>query len=453
MEVTASQVGFPGRNEEDNNGLIEATIEYAEPSKAWLTGLQDFDGTFFQDWVCSDIADADDPDQVFETVLGGTWTAGKMACKGDQYNVFGNIVGLDATQRFEDLASVDIVFTSDKSKWSRSAVVETGEDGLSPVSKSDLKPNPSVDQNGNPESSGFGQGWFPGYAIDLETGTRLNIAYGEATFQGANRGNDMLWNPTDQVFDPVFSQTSPFGGKHYVYVLKTPYDECATFIGDLQTGDNVRKRDAWNDCIWVGKPLVIPGERLLSIQEGLIPTETRVRFRVTQPLALQPQQVNTVTAAIEQFGVIGENGGQNRYRFSTTDLAARVNDVAALESACDLINVVPNPYYAFSTYETSPLDNRIKITNLPPRATVSIYMLDGTLIRRFERDVAEDNTAGSALNETGANLDSSLDWDLNNTQDIPVASGIYLIHVASEGNCERTIKAVVIQRPIDLDTF
>ena len=49
MEVTASQVGFPGRNEEDNNGMNEATIESAEPSKAWLTGLQDFDGTFFQD--------------------------------------------------------------------------------------------------------------------------------------------------------------------------------------------------------------------------------------------------------------------------------------------------------------------------------------------------------------------------------------------------------------------
>ena len=39
-------------------------------------------------------------------------------------------------------------------------------------------------------------------------------------------------------------------------------------------------------------------------------------------------------------------------------------------SVLDVINVVPNPYYAFSQYETSKLDNRVKITNLPEVCTI-----------------------------------------------------------------------------------
>ena len=41
-----------------------------------------------------------------------------------------------------------------------------------------LRQSPSVDKDGNPYNSGtMGMGWFPGYAIDLETGERLNIIF------------------------------------------------------------------------------------------------------------------------------------------------------------------------------------------------------------------------------------------------------------------------------------
>ena len=39
-------------------------------------------------------------------------------------------------------------------------------------------------------------GWFPGYAIDLTTGERLNMAYGEDSWLGNHGGNDMMWNPS-----------------------------------------------------------------------------------------------------------------------------------------------------------------------------------------------------------------------------------------------------------------
>jgi hypothetical protein len=170
-----------------------------------------------------------------------------------------------------------------------------------------------------------------------------------------------------------------------------------------------------------------------------IPTETTVSLRVTRPY--------------QTYYVTGENFGAPLYRFSTASLAPTVNDAATASAALDLIRVVPNPYYAYSAYETSSLDNAVKITNLPSKCTISIFTLDGTLIRRFERDVTADNTSGGSLNSKTNNLDSSIDWDLKNEKNVPVASGMYIIHIDAGELGETTIKWFGVMRPIDLDTF
>ena len=81
------------------------------------------------------------------------------------------------------LNSVDIVFTSDQTKWTRCAVVEASDDkNLSEggQTKLGLRSTPSVGKDGNPDNSGtYGMGWFPGYVIDLETGERLNVIFSE----------------------------------------------------------------------------------------------------------------------------------------------------------------------------------------------------------------------------------------------------------------------------------
>ena len=61
------------------------------------------------------------------------------------------------------------------------------------------------------------------------------------------------------------------------------------------------------------------------------------------------------------------------YEFNTTDLVSEIKNNEQAKSALDLINVVPNPYYGYSEYETSQLDNRVKITNLPNSATIRIF--------------------------------------------------------------------------------
>ena len=115
------------------------------------------------------------------------------------------------------------------------------------------------------------------------------------------------------------------------------------------------------------------------------------------------------------------NGMNPMYTFGTGDLATVKNNTEAAQNALDLINVVPNPYYAFSAYETSQLDNRIKITNLPPFCNVTILTTSGTLVRKFKRDVPADNSEGAIYDPAKPNTDTTIDWDLKNHKGIPVA--------------------------------
>ena len=99
-----------------------------------------------------------------------------------------------------------------------------------------------------------------------------------------------------------------------------------------------------------------------------------------------------------------------------------------------MINIVPNPYYAYSQYEDNRLDTRVKITNLPEVCTVKIYSSNGKLVRTFKKDSPR----------------TSLDWDLNNFKGIPIAGGIYLIHVDVPDIGEVIIKFFGGMRQIDL---
>ena len=76
------------------------------------------------------------------------------------------------------------------------------------------------------------------------------------------------------------------------------------------------------------------------------------------------------------------------------------------------------------------------------------------LVRQFRRDVSSDNTSGGIYDPRAPiNLETAVEWDLKNTSGIPIASGLYLIHVEVPNVGERTIKFFGVLRPIDLDTF
>lgn len=112
--------------------------------------------------------------------------------------------------------------------------------------------------------------------------------------------------------------------------------------------------------------------------------------------------------------------------------AKTVSDALAKE-AVKLINVFPNPYYASNSLETNRFDNFVTFTHLPQKAKIRIFSLDGKIVREY------DKTTDSQY----------FKWDLRNYTDIPVASGIYIVHIDMEidgqGLGEKILKVFIVQ--------
>jgi hypothetical protein len=481
--ISINQIVNTGESLAAGNGFINSSVEYSDANQRWLSGISDNDNQFSQkfDWIVAGDDGANFPLQddykFYQDVIGGTWAPFRITnhdASGDRVAPAPLYTPLARNyDKMQWLHGVDIVFTKDQSKWSRCVVFETQSDSNiaeNRTPKNLIRRSPSRDINGvaNQPDSGFS--WFPGYAVDVETGERLNIAFGEDSYL-TNYGQatgDMIWNPSSTV--TASDGRVIAGGKHYIYVFGNKaannetvtgsnsvdglthaptdtaywggaYDGCAHIhynlwpIRSVSSTLNKRKiTTIWKDCMWVGVPLLNPGQILQS-------NDVKLRIRIAKPFRKYDTGIPSPVA----------NNDFPYYTFSTNDLIAKVNQTEVAKTALDLINVVPNPYYAYSNYETNQLDNRIKITNLPNKCTVSIYTLGGTLIRQFKRDVGFDNSAGATTKEV--NLETSQDWDLKNALNIPVASGMYLIHVSAEGIGERTLKWFGVMRPIDLDSF
>ena len=354
---------------------------------------------------------------------------------------------------------MDVVFTSDRDLWTRCPVLEMQPNplladyapGLSDddVEKMNVRRHKSVDKFGRTVddagvnvndanlSSPVGMGWFPGYAIDVNTGERLNMAFGEDSWLSADNGSDMIFNPS--------TSREYLGGQHWIYVFQSgqsvpngaasrmpPYDAGKFMVDLLIDGGTSNERKVFRDCAWVGSSRSNPDYPMLSVEEGLIPNEARVSLRVARPYFQYSASVldvdNTTGSA---------NNWDPLYRFSTATVATRSEETAILEDLLEEINVVPNPYYAYSQYETGKLDNRVKIVNLPEQCTVRIYNLQGTLIRTYEK----------------ADPLTYIDWDLKNDANVPIAGGIYIIHIDVPGVGQAVRKWFGVMRPTDLDNF
>ena len=189
---------------------------------------------------------------------------------------------------------------------------------------------------------------------------------------------------------------------------------------------NKYKKDAFADAMWVNIPLLADKSKLLD-------TDVKIRLRVAKPYkrayAVDSLPVDVATTPI--------NNNFPAYEFSTADLKTITKDPETARTSLDLINVVPNPYYAYSNYEKTAVENIVKITNLPKQCTITIYTLNGTLVRKYRKS---DET-------------TYLDWDLKNQALIPIASGMYIIHIDVPNVGEKVLKWFGVMRPIDLDAY
>jgi hypothetical protein len=111
--------------------------------------------------------------------------------------------------------------------------------------------------------------------------------------------------------------------------------------------------------------------------------------------------------------------------FASAELAKQ--DVTA-------INVFPNPYYGLNRAETTTANRFVTFNHMPAQATIRIFNLAGVLVRTINKD-----------------SDSQyLNWDLQNDNGLPVASGIYIAYMelsdaAGVDLGTKTLKMAIIQ--------
>ncbi len=461
-------------NGDDYTKPLADFIEYrpngTDPILPWYSPIPDQDGETAFNWIRSGTAVDDaitykdyagvDDGETYERFAGGGWApwalVGDTAFQPGALSVRSTILG----GKISESPSVQIVFTSDKSKWTRCVVFEETElpslATPSGTGKLKLRPVRSVDKNGDTLGtpgynaaegdliSGYSMSWFPGYAIELETGERLNMGFGEDSFWGGSNGRDMIWNPTDQIAtnlgDPLMA------GGHWIYVFKNlrrmradgqqmpHYDQGDYLYNRLVLDQAADRTRVWRACAWVGSAALFPGGApLRSMADGLIPTELRIRLNVNKPYLTYVPYPGEPTPGVD----ITRNGGLPLYSFSTegSQTETGINDVQV--NGLENIGIVPNPYYAFSGYEASRLDNRVKFTNLPRTCTISIYAVSGALIRKYRKD----------------NDLTYLDWDLKNQYNVPIAGGTYICHIEVPGVGETVLKWFGVIRPVDLQNF
>lgn len=462
--------------------LLDAQLKYSDSSKRWLSGVADNNGFFPTNWIRSgdyipdpntdclpagagyydyldpcmyedEVTPLVDVDKKWPGILGGIVAPHRLVGYQSSYMpmAYYNYNSITVARRASSISflpSVEIVYTSDKSLWTRCPVIELGREPSLTVGGAEagqLRKSPSVDKNGNPDNSGTtGLGWFPGYAIDIESGARLYMAFGENSFLVTDNGADMKWNPTSRIVDDFGGPI--MGGMHPVYIMSYgnkskngyvhsfDYPEYvpseANFEGTnalyqdfllAEAGDNSAKKKIYGSISWIQYPILEPGQNLLS-------TQATIKLLVNK-------EYKNFSSNEQPLG--GPNGGKPMYSWNMNDISTTIGSSDALSDVLDMINVVPNPYYAYSEYERNRLDTRVKITNLPEKCSIKIYNSQGKLVKSFEKD--------SPI--------TYLDWLLINEKGIPVSSGVYLIHVTVPDIGEVVVKSFISMRTIDVQNL
>ncbi|MBQ9587370.1 MAG: hypothetical protein IJR26_05905 [Bacteroidales bacterium] len=489
--------------------------------------------------------------QVFEKVLGGTWAPYGLTSFRDYHPAFsfhyyqtpqnvldslrsaGFIANTDASYygnvrrtmefstnkslMFNDLSklpSVRVVITKDTSKWTRCPVIEMCDDYTQSEGNArrfQLRKHHSIDKFGDTTTAesnyinSYGMGWFPGYVINLSTGERLNIIYGEDSRYVQYNGRDMMWNPVST--EQVGAGNYVIGGRHYIYILNAMTQMFPRFHVEPQGASNPNfnyRTPSYDGGEWARKmlssldhffecPYTNPADvkkYYQNFNQGLIkhasstyvvPIRDSAAFLfstvswVNMPIARETINnpaydiPTTVTIDLNVNNRYGNyygnnatntmrfddpvthtgrqplNGNNPMYMFELTENEMTLTNQAVenaresfVDSILEAIYVVPNPYYSYSAYETkSQLETKVRFINVPERSKITIYTVDGTLVRTLS--MPEGST--------------TIDWDLHNATGIPIAGGLYLIHFNCPGIGERVVKWFGTMRPVDMSGF
>lgn len=484
-----------------------AEIKFKDSSKKWMSLLKDVPFADYTGWLRPGILDninlpASNPNRSvrlnsnynivngqkvftdtfsrYTKILGGSIAPYCLASNQyitdvDPTNVYGaqapgfkwrslgsgiNVVaasGEGPENNLNQLFSVNVVITNDKSKWSQCVVLETGDNFIyneHGARKGQIRKSESLDQDFQPTlTSDTGRSYFPGYAINMETGERVNIYFGENSSKVGTNAANMIWDPTAIVLTDL--GVPVLGNGHFVYVTNTLYDGGLAHqkilldnFNKIMPGStalnpildtNVSK--VYRDLIWAFVPI---GDTAKFAQfydnagKYNIATECRIKVRMEKPYALYND----------------DGSATSEYQFSTVGLAAQTNVTAMLDSAFNNMRIVPNPYNAYSVYEQSSVQNTVKFIGVPKNSTITIVTTDGILIRKIKLgNASADNYLAANVSIGEVNVDDSYSWDMRTTTGILIASGVYYVHVSVPGKGEKVLKLFATMRSPDLSNF
>lgn len=472
ISVSFRNAERPGNDtlEVRNNGVIGGDQIFRNSKKSWLSGVSDDQSYTPTNWILGGRNESTsqpaatyssrpgDPFGEFENILNGTWgpvVLGSSVGRGVVGNNF--IAGFGIKPNGDNvplsrLPNVDIVITSDPSMWTHCPVIELGDEPsaneggakkFTQRSARSLIKGPDGQLVPDPDANHTGWSYFPGYAVNVETGKRLCIVFGEDSWLKAENGADMLWNPSANLFDKLGNYT--LGGMQVVYILADSVNTGTGYKDITYQGDDINSfplnkelediKNASNSSsklkfalipfyrgfAWASIPLATSSAYEYHSYSD-IPSDVRVELRVDKPY--QRTDRDEV------------NNGYPQYEFNTLGLQTD-HSAEVAKSALDLIRVVPNPYTGSSLYEDSQLDNVVKITNLPHDCKISIFMTNGTLVKTINK----------------SNSQTYVEWDLKNDFNVPIASGIYIIHIDAGDLGQKVVKWMGTLRPVDLNAF
>jgi hypothetical protein len=146
---------------------------------------------------------------------------------------------------------------------------------------------------------------------------------------------------------------------------------------------------------------------------------------------------NIAFQAGDEFLIVSNKVNTDADVFSFSAPAPASLTIENQKADINLINAVPNPYYGANAYERNQFNRVIRFTNLPRTTTIRIFNLLGDLVRTLRKDDAN----------------TSVDWNLQNENGLPVASGMFIAHVEVPGIGERVLKLAVILSQERLDNF
>lgn len=303
--------------------------------------------------------------------------------------------------------------------------------------------------------------------FNLKTGAREDLKYRTPSYDAGRWASKMLGSVERMMEKRVWANS----------VYRSLFNGIATEWSNYGTGIPVRDSISmlYASVAWVNMPLVssryafkYPGSNA-TLNEGYasngIPTDVTIDIDVRVPYGrfMGPNATENTHCGLSN---LNRNMPAYQFRFSASDEVIENLAISGdkqktyADSLLGLINVVPNPYYSYSNYETaSQLETKVRITNLPvgvnaegkpEGSTIHIYTIDGTLVRTLGPTAISHSIGGASSARAES---TSVDWDLHNHTGIPIAGGVYLIHVSVPGIGERVIKWFGTMRPVDLNSY